>query len=63
MSLKSLIANERTDKDTTHSYINLYDKLLLKRKETAFNILEIGIYYGGSNNYGVIILQMQLYMV
>ena len=48
MSLKSLIDNERTDKDTTHSYIDLYDKLLNKRKETAFNILEIGIYLGGS---------------
>jgi cephalosporin hydroxylase len=48
MSLKSLIDNERTDKDTTHSYIDLYDKLLSKRKETAFNILEIGIYLGGS---------------
>ena len=48
MSLKSLIDNERTDKDTTHSYIDLYDKILAKRKETAFNILEIGIYLGGS---------------
>ena len=48
MSLKNLVDNSRTDKDTTHSYLDLYDKLLLKRKETAFNILEIGIYYGGS---------------
>ena len=48
MSLKNLVDNSRTDKDTTHSYLDLYDKLLLKRKETSFNILEIGIYYGGS---------------
>ena len=48
MSLKSLVDNSRTDKDTTHSYLELYDKLLSKRKETAKNILEIGIYKGGS---------------
>ena len=48
MSLKSLVDNSRTDKDTTHSYLDLYDKLLSKRKETAKNILEIGIYQGGS---------------
>jgi hypothetical protein len=48
MSLKSLVDNERTDKDTTHSYLDLYDKLLSKRKESAFNILEIGVYLGGS---------------
>ena len=48
MSLKNLVDNSRTDKDTTHSYLDLYDKLLSKRKETAKNILEIGIYQGGS---------------
>ena len=48
MSLKSLVDNERTDKDSTHSYLDLYDKLLLKRKETSFNILEIRVYIGGS---------------
>ena len=48
MSLKNLVDNSRTDKDTTHSYLDLYDKLLSKRKETAKNILEIGIHYGGS---------------
>ena len=48
MSLKNLVNNSRTDKDTTHSYLDLYDKLLLQKKETAKNILEIGIHYGGS---------------
>jgi cephalosporin hydroxylase len=48
MSLKTLVDNTRTDKDTTHSYLNLYDKLLSNKKETAKNILEIGIHQGGS---------------
>jgi hypothetical protein len=48
MSLKHLVDNSRTDKDTTHSYLDLYDILLSKRKEKAKYILEKGIYYGGS---------------
>jgi cephalosporin hydroxylase len=48
MSLKDLVDNSRTDKDTVHSYLNLYDQLLSDKKLTAKNILEIGIHYGGS---------------
>ncbi len=48
MSLKNLVDNSRTDKDTTHSYVDLYDKLLTHKKEKAKNILEIGINYGGT---------------
>jgi len=48
MSLKNLVDNSRTDKDTTHSYLDLYYKLLSNKRLTAKNILEIGIYYGGS---------------
>ena len=48
MSLKNLVDNSRTDKDTTHSYLDLYDKLLSSKRLTAKNILEIGIYLGGS---------------
>lgn len=48
MSLKNLVDNSRTDKDTTHSYLNLYHILLSYKRLTAKNILEIGIYYGGS---------------
>lgn len=48
MSLKELIDSSRTDKDTTHSYLDLYQSLLEKKKETAIKVLEIGIHKGGS---------------
>lgn len=48
MSLKSLINNEKTDKDTLHSYIDLYDDLLKNKKNTATNVCEIGVLHGGS---------------
>lgn len=41
--LSSLVDNTLTDKNTTHSYLDLYSTLLSKRKESAKNILEIGI--------------------
>ena len=37
-----------TDKHTTHAYPWLYDPLLRHKKETAKNVLEIGVYRGGS---------------
>ena len=43
MSLLELIDNSLTDKNTTHSYIELYQELLYSKKETATNVLEIGI--------------------
>lgn len=48
MSLETLVDNDRTDKNTCHSYLPLYDKLLVGKKETAKNVLEIGIHHGGS---------------
>jgi cephalosporin hydroxylase len=48
MSLEELIINDRTDKNTTHSYIPLYQDLLISKKETAKNVLEVGICNGGS---------------
>jgi hypothetical protein len=48
MNLIDIIDNERTDKNTIHSYIPLYEDLLNKKKETAKNILEVGIDRGGS---------------
>jgi cephalosporin hydroxylase len=48
MNLIDIIDNTKTDKNTTHSYILLYEDLLNKKKETAKNILEIGIDRGGS---------------
>jgi hypothetical protein len=43
-----LINNNKTDKNTTHSYIELYEELLHNKRYTAKNILEIGIQRGGS---------------
>ena len=37
-----------TDKNTTHSYLDLYESLLVHKKETSTNVLEIGIQTGGS---------------
>jgi hypothetical protein len=48
MSLIDLADNSRTDKNTVHSYLPLYQDLLIHKKESALNVLEIGIYQGGS---------------
>lgn len=39
MSLEEIANNERTDKNTTHSYLPLYQNLLASKKETAKNVL------------------------
>ena len=41
--LSSLVDNNRTDKNTMHSYLDLYERLLSNKKNTAKNVLEIGI--------------------
>ena len=41
--LSVLIDNSRTDKNRDHSYIDLYQTLLVGKKETALNVLEIGV--------------------
>ena len=43
MSLLSLVDDAETDKNTDHSYLELYETLLSSKKDTAKNILEIGI--------------------
>jgi hypothetical protein len=48
MNLFDIIDNDRTDKNTTHSYLDIYQTLFNNKKNTAKNILEIGIYRGGS---------------
>ena len=50
MSLSELVDNSRTDKNTTHSYLDLYQQLLVSKKNTAKNVLEIGI---GDGNQGI----------
>jgi hypothetical protein len=49
MSLVALVDNTRTDKNTGHSYLEVYDILLKSKKESALNVLEIGI---GDGNQG-----------
>lgn len=48
MSLLEIVDNSITDKNTTHSYLKLYQELLISKKETAKNVLEIGVQAGGS---------------
>jgi hypothetical protein len=48
MSLLELVDNSRTDKNTVHSYLELYQNLLINKKDTAKNVLEVGILKGGS---------------
>uniref|UniRef100_A0A6C0HCV8 Methyltransferase n=1 Tax=viral metagenome TaxID=1070528 RepID=A0A6C0HCV8_9ZZZZ len=55
MSLEEIVINLKennsvfiTDKDSSHSYLPLYQELLKGKKDTAKNVLEVGIYSGGS---------------
>ena len=54
MSLEEISNNSKTDKNTTHSYLPLYQKLLISKKETAKNVLEVGIGDFGEKNGGSI---------
>ncbi len=54
MSLEEIVNNGKTDKNTCHSYLPLYEKLLASKKETAKNILEVGIGDFGEKNGGSI---------
>ena len=53
-TLASLVDNSLTDKNTTHSYLELYETLLQSKKNTAERILEIGIGDFGPKNGGSI---------
>lgn len=55
MSLISL-DNNYTDKNTTHSYLELYETLLNPIKDTAENVLELGIGDFGPKNGGSLLL-------
>jgi hypothetical protein len=48
MSLEEIVDNSRTDKNTVHSYLPLYQEILISKKESAKHVLEVGIYKGGS---------------
>ena len=46
--MKHLIDNTKTDKNTTHSYLPVYESLFSKKRITATDVMEIGIQRGGS---------------
>lgn len=48
--------NDKTDKNTAHSYLPLYDNLLKPIKDTATNILEVGIGDFQTKNGGSLLL-------
>jgi len=52
--LSELIDNLKTDKNTVHSYVDTYEQLFHKKKQTAINILEVGIGDFGEKNGGSI---------
>jgi predicted O-methyltransferase YrrM len=47
-NLEDIVDNSNTDKNTIHSYLPLYEKLFRSKKDTAKNVLEIGVWRGGS---------------
>jgi hypothetical protein len=47
-TLIDIVDNSRTDKNTVHSYLGLYQDLLVSKKDTAKHVLEVGIFKGGS---------------
>jgi hypothetical protein len=46
--MQALINNNLTDKNTTHSYLDTYESLFGRLRESAIRVMEIGIYDGGS---------------
>jgi len=46
--LTDLIDNNSTDKNTAHKYLGVYESLMSPKKYSAKNILEIGVWKGGS---------------
>jgi hypothetical protein len=52
MSLEQIVDNTKTDKNTSHSYLELYQRLLSSKQFTARNVLEIGIGDFGEKNGG-----------
>ena len=47
-SMNNIADNSLTDKNTAHTYFQVYEPLLYSKRSTAKNILEVGIYHGGS---------------
>lgn len=47
-SLAEIVDNRLSDKNTVHKYLDVYEPLMRPKKESAQNVLEVGIYTGGS---------------
>ena len=47
-NMEALIDNTLTDKNTSHSYLPIYEELFAPFRTTCSNILEVGIFDGGS---------------
>jgi cephalosporin hydroxylase len=45
--LKKLMNDNRSDKNTTHSYLEVYELFVQRIKDSATNVMEIGIWAGG----------------
>lgn len=54
MNLIDIVNNSKTDKNTGHSYLELYHNLLKNKRESAKNVLEVGIGDFGEKNGGSI---------
>jgi hypothetical protein len=70
MKLSDIVNNFRTDKNTTHSYLSLYQFLMFSIQHSAKHVLEIGIgdLSLGNTNGGSIklwhdFLQMRTFML
>ena len=48
MSLNSIVDHRYTDKNTAHSYLDIYDALFSPVRTSATRILEVGVDHGGS---------------
>jgi hypothetical protein len=48
LTLTQLVNSEKTDKNTVHSYLPLYEVLLKNKKNTCKNVIEVGVAEGGS---------------
>lgn len=46
--MEAIVDHTMTDKNSEHSYVPVYERLFSPFKDTCKNILEVGVYYGGS---------------
>tara|TARA_Y100000389_G_C17466258_1_gene525914 strand:+ start:4640 stop:5233 length:594 start_codon:yes stop_codon:yes gene_type:complete len=51
-TLLDLVDNSRTDKNTIHAYLDLYEELFKSKKSSATNILEVGLGQRGNCHCG-----------